>query len=103
MAAKKYGKKVLTTDVFIGDVMHYGKVQSDVRSSALGSAVGEMWLLGFADKLVVMDRSGYGRVGAARALRLNDTYSVRANPKTFKGCMGEPTPYYSISRMGAGL
>ena len=50
-----------------------------------------------------MDRSGYGRVGAARALRLNDTYSVRANPKTFTGCMGEPTPYHSISRMGAGL
>lgn len=103
MAAKKYGKKILTTDVFIGDIMHYDKVQSDVRSSALGSAVGEMWLLGFADKLVVMDRSGYGRVGAARALRLNDTYSVRSNPKTFKGCMGEPTPYSSISRMGAGL
>lgn len=103
LAKKKYGEKILTTDVFIGDVMHYGTVGSNVRSSALGSAVGEMWLLGFADKLVVMDRSGYGRVGAARALRLNDTYSVRANPKTFKGCIGEPTSYYSISRMGAGL
>jgi len=94
----------LTSNVFIGDKMHYEESKTnDVLFSAFASAVEEMWFLSYVDKLVIMDRSRFGRIGAARASRLNDTYSVRANPKVFKRCTNGPTSVSKLSRLGAGL
>jgi len=99
----KYGKHVIIAeDLKIGDGQDYNSSGSG-KIAPFAAAVGEMWMLGLADKLVVMDRSGFGRIGAGRSLKIRDIYSVRTNARVYKGCKGKSTSMIKLATLGAGL